>query len=228
MERLAQRNKDKVIDLLTERLWFERAGMRLYDRVLERMRQSAGEGRRRQVSGGDYSTYGLSGYGGDVFRDMSEDIRRQQAVPGPDPERGREEQVVGAMLPHMERIRDQEREHMEWLETCIRQLGGDEGQMTELAVLSERETSGIERVIRKDPELPHLLHALLAAEHVDTAGWDLLAALADEAGDVSAQEEFRRRLREEERHLAFLRDALRTFWAHEIVGKDLVAPAGGA
>jgi ferritin-like metal-binding protein YciE len=131
------------------------------------------------------------------------------------------------MLPQMEKIRAQEKEHEEFLETCIRQLGGDAKHMTEMAILSEREATGIEKVIKKDPELPHLLHALLASEHVDTAGWDLLAALADEAGDGDAEGEFRKRLQEEERHLAFLREALRTFSAHELLGKDLELPTGG-
>ncbi len=225
MEKLAQKNRDKVIDVLMERLRFERAGVKLYDKVLERMRQSTGETRRS--GGGDYTTYGLSGYGGDATRDMRDDIHREQGSDAPEPERDREKKVVAEMLPHVERIRDQEKEHEEWLEDCIRRLGGDDKRMTEMAKLSARESSGIEAVIMKDPELPHLFHALLAAEHVDMAGWDLLVALADEAGDREAQEDFRKRLQEEERHLAFLREALRIFSAHEILGKDLESPARG-
>ncbi len=229
MNRLAQKNKDKVIDVLMERLCFERTGVKLYDRVLERMRQSIDERRRRQDASGDYSTYGVSGYGGDVFRGMHDDIRREQGSANhePDREREREEHVVAKMLPHMEKIRDQEKEHEEWLENCIRQLGGDDKHMTEMARVSALEVTGIEKVIKKDPELPHLFHALLAAEHVDLAGWDLLVALADEAGDREAEEEFRKRLQQEERHLAFLREALRTFSAHEILGEDLESPTGG-
>jgi len=225
MNRLAEKNKDKVIDLLMERLSFERAGVKLYDKVLERMRQSIGGSRRHQD--GDYSTYGVSGYGPDVFRDMRDDIRGEQGSAVHEPEREREEHVVAEMLPHMEKIRDQEKEHQEWLENCIRQLGGDDKHMTEMARVSAQETTGIEKLIKKDPELPHLFHALLAAEHVDLAGWDLLVALADEAGDRDAEEEFRKRLQQEERHLAFLREALRTFSAHEILGEDLESPTRG-
>ncbi len=227
MDRLGQKNKDKVIDLLMERLSFEREGVKLYDKVLERMRESSSERRRRRGGGGDYSTYGLSGYGSDVFRGMHEDIDLEQSSAGahePDREREREERVVAEMLPHMEKIREQEKEHEEWLKSCIRRLGGDDKQMTEMARVTSRETAGIEKVIMKDPELPHLLHALLAAEHVDAAGWDLLDALATEAGDSDAQEEFRKRLQEEERHLAFLREAVRMFSAHEVLGEDLQSP----
>ena len=40
MEKLAEKNRDKVIDVLTERLTFERAGVKLYDRIVEKMRAS--------------------------------------------------------------------------------------------------------------------------------------------------------------------------------------------
>jgi bacterioferritin (cytochrome b1) len=40
MDNLARKNRDKVIDLLTERLTFERAGVKLYDRVIQRIEAS--------------------------------------------------------------------------------------------------------------------------------------------------------------------------------------------
>jgi bacterioferritin (cytochrome b1) len=40
MEKLAKKNTGKVIDLLNERLTFERAGVRLYDALLARLRRS--------------------------------------------------------------------------------------------------------------------------------------------------------------------------------------------
>jgi rubrerythrin len=225
MDRLAQKNREKVIDLLMERLSFERAGVKLYDKVLERMRDSSGA-RGGRHGGGDYTTYGLSGYrGGDVERGVHEDIDREQGSGAHrDLEREREERVVAEMLPLVEKIRAQEKEHEEWLKSCIRRLGGDDKRMTEMANVTAREAAGIEKVVMKDPQLPHLFHALLAAEHVDTAGWDLLLVLAAEAGDDAAEEEFRKRLEEEERHLAFLREALRTFSAHEVLGEELHSP----
>jgi rubrerythrin len=227
MDQLARKNKDKVIDLLMERLCFERAGVKLYDKVLERMRESSSEKHRRYGASGDYSTYGVSGYGGDAFRGMREDIQREQGTDAHAPEREREERVVAEMMPQVEKIRDQEKEHEEWLKNCIRRLGGNDKRMTEMANVTAREAIGIEKVIMKDPEIPHLFHALLAAEHVDTAGWDLLVALATEAGDSDAQEEFKKRLQQEERHIAFLREALRMFSAHAILGEGLQSPTPG-
>jgi ferritin-like metal-binding protein YciE len=229
MGRLTQKNKDKVIDLLTERLSFERASVKLYDKILERISRMRG-GERRRSSAGDYSTYGLSGYGDDVYSGMHADIRKEVGgAPSEDQRRAREreERVIADMLPRMQTHRDQEKAHEEWLEDFIRKLGGNTKRTTEMAKLSAREMSGIEAVIMKDPELPHLLHALLAAEHVDFAGWDLLVALADAAGDLDAKTKFETRLHEEEQHLAFVRDALRTFSAHEVLQADLQSPSGG-
>src|SRR2546426_5363578 len=43
MRKLAEKNRAKVIDLLTERLEFERAGVKLYDAILAKMDSSAQE-----------------------------------------------------------------------------------------------------------------------------------------------------------------------------------------
>lgn len=40
MKELAERNRDKVIDLLNERLVFERAGVKLYDAIVQNMQKS--------------------------------------------------------------------------------------------------------------------------------------------------------------------------------------------
>ena len=38
MDKLARQNKDKVIDLLTARLLFERTGVKLYDSIMAKLR----------------------------------------------------------------------------------------------------------------------------------------------------------------------------------------------
>src|SRR5690349_20872292 len=43
MKKLAEKNRTKVIDLLSERLAFERAGVKLYDSILAKMESSAEE-----------------------------------------------------------------------------------------------------------------------------------------------------------------------------------------
>lgn len=173
---IAGHDRAKLIDILNERLAFERAGVKLYDRVLERMR-----------SGGD-------------------------------------ENVV-RMVPEMERHRHEEKEHEEWLEQLIRALGGDAHAETEKSRLVTRESKGIEEVVMSDAELPHLFHALLAAELVDNAGWDLLVQLADEAGDRAIKREFKRRLHEEEDHLLFVRKAVEKLSIEEVLGKHQTLPA---
>jgi bacterioferritin (cytochrome b1) len=177
MNELAKYDKAKVIDVLNERLAFERAGVKLYDRVLEVMRAT-----------GDAN--------------------------------------VQRMLDEMEEHRDEEKEHEEWLEEQIRALGGDAHGETEKSRLVTRESKGIEEVVMSDAELPHLLHALLAAELVDNAGWDLLAQIADEAGDREAKRAFKKRLHEEEDHLLFVRKAVEKLSFQEILGQEVKLPKG--
>jgi len=167
MKKLAKTNPAKVIDLLNERLTFERAGVKLYDALLERMRAS------------------------------------------PEPE-------IKAMIGQMQENRDEEKEHEEWLEEQIGELGGDAHALTEKALLVQTESEGVERVVRRDPSIAHDLHALLIAELADNAGWDLLVQLAAELGDRAAKKEFRKRLLEEEEHLIFVRGTVLKMTQREV------------
>jgi bacterioferritin (cytochrome b1) len=176
MEKLAKHDAAKVVDLLNERLVFERAGVKLYDRVLDVIRTSADENALR-------------------------------------------------MLEEMQEHRAEEKEHEEWLEEQIRRLGGDAHSETEKSRLVTRESKGIEEVVMSDAELPHLLHALLAAELVDNAGWDLLSQLASEAGDHEAKREFKKRLHQEEDHLIFVRKAVEKLSVAEVLGKEQKLPS---
>lgn len=175
MEKIQEYDKGKLIDLLNERLAFERAGVKLYDRILERIRDS------------------------------------------------QDEQMM-KMMDELEQHRDEEKEHEEWLEARLRELGHDAHSPTEKSELVTRESQGIEQVVMQDPKLPHLFHALLAAELVDNAGWDLLAQLADEAGDRKAKREFKKRLHEEEDHLLLMRKAVERIAVHEVLGEELKMP----
>lgn len=178
MQKLAEKNRAKVIDVLNERLAFERAGVKLYDRILEVMRTSGDEN-------------------------------------------------VNRMLDEMQEHRNEEKEHEEWLEEQIRGLGGDAHAKTEHSELVERESVGIEQVVMSDARLPHLFHALLAAELVDNAGWDLLVSLADEASDHEARREFRKRMHEEMDHLLLVRKAVQKFSVQEVLGEDVKMPRSG-
>lgn len=175
MAELEKHDPAKLIDVLNERLAFERAGVKLYDRIIEVMRAAT-----------------------------DEDVSR--------------------MVPEMQKHRDEEKEHEEWLEDRIRALGGDAHAETDRSRLVTRESKGIEEVVMSDAELPHLLHALLAAELVDNAGWDLLVQIADEAGDRGAKREFKKRLHEEEEHLLFVRKAVEQLAFADVLGKQAKLP----
>jgi bacterioferritin (cytochrome b1) len=176
MEKLAQHNPQKVIDLLTERLTFERSGVKLYDAIIDKMTVSTEEG-------------------------------------------------VVEMLDQMREHRDQEKEHEEWLEECVRQLGGDAHGHTEMADVVTRESKGIEDIILDgDNDIFHLFHALLTAELADNAGWDLLVSLADEAGDRDAKKAFKKRLHEEEEHLVYMRRAVERLARREVLGEEVSLP----
>jgi ferritin-like metal-binding protein YciE len=158
--RLAEKNREQVIDLLCERLTFERSTVKLYDRVLQALRVEGDAGTR--------------------------DLRAT-----------------------MQRHRAEEEEAARWLEGRIRELGGDARAQTDLGRLATREASGIEEVAEHDAaDLTHLLHALLAVEGADGAGWELLAHLAEVAGDGAAKRELERVVRQERQHLALVRHAI--------------------
>jgi len=167
MDKLAKKNVTKVIDLLSERLAYERAGVKLYDTLHARLRVAT------------------------------------------DP-------TLKALLEQVEHNRDEEEEHVEWLEAQIRALGGDAHAPTERSVLVRAESEGVERVMRRDDSIPHDFHALLTAELADNAGWDMLVQIADEFGDFAAKKEFKKRLREEEEHLLFVRKTLLELTKQEV------------
>lgn len=173
MRRLAARNRDRLIDLLGERLALERIVVRLYDKLLARMSANQDPWIRGRV---------------------------------------REMQVHRA----------EQQEHAEWLEAQIRALGGDPHELAQRARLLPIEAMGIERLLlAEERPIMELLHALLAAELADNAGWDLLCELADEAGDREARRELKKRLREEEDHLFFVRETVARLAAAEVLGEEL-------
>ncbi|MGE5182412.1 MAG: hypothetical protein ACM31C_10140 [Acidobacteriota bacterium] len=176
MEELSRNNPEKLLDVLCERLTFERAGVRIYDAIIAKLEAS-----------------------------NSIEVHRT--------------------LYAMHHYRDQEQEHEKWLEARIRALGGDARARTEHSVLVEKEAQGIESVILNgDNDPSHLFHALLAAELSDHAGWELLVALADEAGDRDAKREFKKRLKQEAQHLEFVRKCVEGFACASVLGEPLEMP----
>jgi bacterioferritin (cytochrome b1) len=175
MKKVAELHPEKMLDLLNERLTFERTSVKLYDTVLGKMHACRSPG-------------------------------------------------IGAILPQMQRQRAQEREHVEWLEMTIRELGDVPGASNEMSELARRELESVAAVIEKDEEIHHLFHAMLTAELADDTGWKLLMLLAYEAEDADARRELRRRSREEEEHVIFVRSVVAAFARQEVLGKAVQMP----
>jgi bacterioferritin (cytochrome b1) len=176
MRSLAEKHPGKLMDLLHERLTFERTSVKLYDRALALIAAS-------------------------------------------------EDPQIRGMRDTMQGYRDEEAEHQAWLEEQIHELGGDVNAESERSLLVTREARGIADVIlREGVELPHLFHALMAAELVDNAGWDLLAALAEEADDDEALDSFALRQAEEEDHLEYMRQTIARYAESQVLGEQLELP----
>jgi hypothetical protein len=130
-----------------------------------------------------------------------------------------------ALVPTLRRHRDEEKEHEEWLEGCVRELGGTAHETTDMGRLEAEESQGIQSVIIDGhTRVLDLLHALLAAELSDNAGWDLLVKLSGDLGDRETRVDFAKRLAEETKHLAFIREAVIRATEMEITGTELEMP----
>lgn len=151
------------IDLLGERLAFERTGTRLYESVIAK-----------------YDAKG--GFDG-----------------GP----SREELVA---------FHDAELRHARMVHDAIEELGGDPTVVTPAADVCGVQASGLVQVVN-DPRttLQQCLSALLTAELVDNDGWAMLIELADAMGHDEMAEAFTEAKREEDHHLASLRQWLSAF-----------------
>jgi hypothetical protein len=113
----------------------------------------------------------------------------------------------------LERIRGEEFEHFSMLCEAMMALGGDLTAQTPCADVAAVASSGFMQV-PNDPRttLAQCLNTMLAAELADNAGWELLASLADEAGQADLVGRFLGALAEEQEHLTVIKG-----WLTEIV-----------
>lgn len=104
------------------------------------------------------------------------------------------------------RIRTEEHEHFLMLSEVMRSLGGDPTAQTPCADVSATAAMGLMQVVT-DPRttLAQSLNAVLIAELADNAGWELLIALAQDAGESEIVQQFERAMAEEEEHLAIVK-----------------------
>jgi hypothetical protein len=101
----------------------------------------------------------------------------------------------------LERLRDEEAEHFVLLAEALISLGADPTAQTPCADVTAVQSLGILQVI-SDPRtnLTQSLNALLSAELVDQAGWELLIQLTEQMGQDEWASRFRHALAQETEH----------------------------
>ena len=114
-------------------------------------------------------------------------------------------QLLGGLVPELERFSDEEKLHAEMLEQLLSELGhGDVRQ--EHATAAVNVAASTMAAILDSVRAPHatarsILEAILMAERVDVGGWELLTDLANEAGlDEEWLRSFRAAGRQEAEH----------------------------
>jgi hypothetical protein len=182
--KLAGRSPATLLDKIGERIAFERGGTRLYDALLTK-----------------YEV--LSQMNGDLLPPAAELARTQQDDVLP-PEYRDE-----AAVETLRRIRSEELMHFWLLSTAMKQLGGDPTAQTPCADVSATATAGLLQVVT-DPRttLAQCLNAMLSAELIDNAGWELLIQLADDADEVELAAQFLNALGQEQAHLLAVKNWL--------------------
>jgi len=103
-------------------------------------------------------------------------------------------------------IRDEEASHALMIQECIFALGCDPTAQTPSADLVGVETMGLIQAV-SDPRttLAQTLHAALAAELADHAGWETLILLAESIGQDDMAARFREALQRENEHVQKVR-----------------------
>lgn len=163
-----------LLDKIGERMAFERAGVRLYDALISKLRGS----------GMDYSGVGLT----------------EEAL---------------------SEIRADELRHMLLLSDALEEMGGDPTTVTPCADVAGVEAEGVVQVLT-DPRttLNQGLGAILAAELVDNASWEMLVDLTRNLGNEDMAQRFEQALNEEVEHLRKVRG-----WAEALVMAEATGQA---
>ena len=164
------------LDKLGERLAYERTGVRLYDALILKYEAA------QQLAGDPLPAVQL---GSDA-----------------DAPSAGTETAAETLL----RIRNEELQHFRMLSDAITAMGGDPTSQTPCADVSAMQSMGFMQVLN-DPRttLGQCLNAMLAVELADNAGWELLASLADDAGENELAGRFLAALAQEQQHLTIVK-----------------------
>jgi ferritin-like protein len=113
-------------------------------------------------------------------------------------------------------FRSEEAKHFELVRDVMETLGADPTAQTPCANICAVSSMGIFQVLN-DPrtDISQCVEAILNAEMIDNAGWDLLIELAVEAGLDEFLPDFREAKQEEDIHLEFIQS-----WLHRLVVKS--------
>jgi rubrerythrin len=116
------------------------------------------------------------------------------------------------VLKELEHIRGEEAEHMEMVKAAIEKVGGDPTAMTPCADLTSVAGFGLLQVVT-DPRtnMVQTLDALLNAELIDNAAWELLIELAEAHHQKSVATSFQKALEQEENHLKIIKGFMKEY-----------------
>jgi hypothetical protein len=183
------------MDKIGERIAFERAGTRLYEAMITKYQAVQGMGQdllppADQLPQGDGMATPVSAAGEDA-------------------------------LTTLRRFRGEELEHFRMLCAAMEKMGGDPTAQTPCADVTATASMGIMQVLT-DPRttLAQCLSALLTAELTDNVGWELLAQLAEDAGETEMAGRFLGALSQEQEHLAIVKG-----WVTQLVTQGAGTPA---
>lgn len=117
--------------------------------------------------------------------------------------------VTQELLDSLKLIRDQEAEHMQLVAQALETLGADPTAQTPCADVTGVMSMGIMQVIT-DPRtnIAQGLNALMSAELIDNAAWELLIELAEEAGHEQIANSFGTARIQEADHLVRIRSLM--------------------
>jgi ferritin-like protein len=106
----------------------------------------------------------------------------------------------------LKRFRHEEAQHFKLVADALESLGADPTAQTPGADVSAVASSGVFQVL-SDPRtsVDQCLEAMLNAELIDNAGWDMLVKLTDDMGLDDMSREFQVALNEEDEHLMEIR-----------------------
>ena len=123
---------------------------------------------------------------------------------------------IGPRPADLEELRDDELRHFQLVQRHLIRLGADPTVQTPCADLAGVQAMGVLQVLN-DPRttLSQCLNAILTTELADTAGWELLAKIAREAGEKEMAAEFEQAHLAEQEH-----DVKVKRWLSELVMTD--------